>query len=222
MSKKKAASIPERPLFEAVSPMLIVPFAGKPCPFRLRKLSGLQVAACGDFSLIETFQDKIARKKTPTTLELNEYAERQHQICKLSMVQPTYEEVMAEIAPGADWKGIESELQAIKREFDRMVDGPEKKELQDRYNRIELRHKFILPEDFLGAVLDFALSITESGIKSVSDKMLIDAATLAVLGHDNPHDHVDTSLLKPHHIVDFDNRAWIEYYREQEKKKKRA
>lgn len=138
------------------------------------------------------------------------------------MGKPSYDEVIAEIAPGFDWKAMEGELDSLKKEFRKLPDGPDKKFVQDKYNRIELMYKFILPDDFRGALLDYALSITESGIKDVSDKMLVDAATLAILGHDNPHDHVNTQLLTEEMIIDFDNRAWIEYYRVKKQNQKGA
>lgn len=223
MSKKKAVRATERPLFEEAAPLLAIPFNGALMPFRIRKLRSDQILTLGNMSLIETFHDKMARKKKPTILEMNEYVERQHKICKLAMVQPTYDEVVAEIAPGFDFAALEVELREIKTSFDKMDDGPEKKAIQDKYNIMELQYKFLLPGDFMGSVLDFCLGITESNLKLVTSEVLLQAAILATRGHDNPSDHIDKSLLKPHHILDFDNRAWLEFDREQEKnKKKRA
>lgn len=222
MCRRKAAHS-ERPLFDEAVPLLMLPFNGRLMPFRIRELRGDQILTLGNISLIETFHDKLAKQRKPTLLEMNEYVERQHLVCKLAMYAPTYDEVLAEIAPGFDFKALDDELKGIKEVFKTLKDGPDKKALQDKYNALEIQYKFILPGDFMGSVLDYALDITKSGIKKVTSEALLQAAILATRGHDNPSDHIDKALLKPHHIVDFDNRAWVEFDREQEKNnKKRA
>jgi hypothetical protein len=201
----------------------MLPFNGTLMPFRVKEVSTAQILTLGNMSLIETFHDKLAKGRAPSILEMNEYAERQHALCRFAMVSPTYDEVIAQIAPGFDFAALEAELKEIRTLFLAMRDGPDKKALQDKYNIAELRYKFLLPGDFVGALLDFALSITKSEIKRVTQEVLLQAAVLATRGHDNPSDHIDKTLLKPFHILDFDNRAWVEFDRDQEaKKKKRA
>jgi hypothetical protein len=215
MSRLKVAREPERPIFEASNPMLMLPFNGELLPFRVKKLTSNQILSLGNVSVIETFHDKINKARTPTPEEMNEYAERQHQLVKLAMVQPTYDEVIAQVVPGFDWKALEAELADIKTRFKAMKPGKDKSELQNRYNLAEMRYKFILPADFIGAVLDFCLDISSSGIRAVTSDILLHAAVLATRGHDNPSDHVDTTLMTPFHRQDFDNRAWLEFDRKQ-------
>ncbi len=220
MSKDTAARATERPIFEASNPLLMLPFNGTLLPFRVKKLTSNQILSLGNVSLIETFQDKLVKGKAPTALEMNEYAHRQHELVKLAMMAPSYDEVIAEVVPGFDWKALEKELADIKKRFKDMKDGKEKKELQDRYNLAEMRYKFVLPADFIGAVLDFSLDISASGIRNVTADILLHAATLATRGHDNPSDHIDTSLMTAFHKQDFDNRAWLEFDRKQSEKKR--
>jgi hypothetical protein len=209
--KRAPAQTEEQALFDASNPILFLPFCGVVRPFRIRELQSTQIMSMGDISLIETFSDKVQKKKTPSIDELIAYSERQHGICRLAMVAPTYDQVIHAVAPETDFKAIEKELQDIKKLFHLITDPIEKKDLQKIYNRIELQYKFILPADFISSVMDFALNITKSRIKDVSDKMLTHSAILAIRGHDNPSDHIDTSFFTEFQVQDFNNRAWLEY-----------
>ena len=46
---------------ELQSPLIMAPFLGGFIPIQVRELDSIKIQACGDFSLIQTFADKIRK-----------------------------------------------------------------------------------------------------------------------------------------------------------------
>jgi hypothetical protein len=187
-----------------------IPFHGTPVFVKLKTLTSLQIRSCGDFSLIETMDDKIRMKEKPKLSEIIAYAEKQYKLCKEALVSPTYDEIF-EIA-GADPK-IKEKLELIeelKKELQKTKAGPERTELENRLNNLKIWCYYILPEDFVAYITSWVLQIDKTDIKKVTDKILLDAAILAINGHDNPADHVDGNLTE-YNYDDINRRAWTIY-----------
>lgn len=206
------------PIYEASNPLVILPFWGHPIAVRLRELTAAHVYSVGDVSLIETFQDKVRAKAIARIDDINEYVERQHRLCELSLVKPTYQEILDIAGTHINKSEIDAELKAIKILFVSAPEGPEKRELQNKYNIYELQYRFILPPDFMTAVINYALKLISTDIKKVTEKTLLDAAIMAVQGHDNPADHLPGNFTD-FNREDINRRAWSEYYRMKEETK---
>ena len=212
MKRKPIAQTEEEKLYDVSYPILLAPWHGHLTPIRVRRLSLTQALSCGDFSMIELFEDKIAKNERPTIEMMNAYAERHQKLCKLAMVKPTYDEAMKIAGAHVDSVDVDRQLREIKALFNELElkkgDPKQIRELADQYNTLELACKFLLPPDFSAFVVNYCLQIDTSDIKSVTEEMLLNAAILASRGHDNPSDHLSgvfTDLMKR----EIDNRAWV-------------
>lgn len=185
----------------------------------LRELSEAQIYAIGDISMIKTFWDKIASKKEPTVDEMSAYAERHDQLLRLSMANPTYNDVIEMAGSYIDHESIDRELKEIKALWKTLPFGQEKTRLKKQYDGIELASKFILPPEFTSPLVAWITGISRSDIDKVTYEMLIKSATLATLGGDNPSDHIGGKFERfPGDKLltdDINNRAW--YYLQHKK-----
>jgi len=207
---------------DAAYPLVRVLFSGEWVYVKLRKLNQAQILSLGDFSLIETFQDKIRRKELERKLTMREvvaYAERHHQIVMAALVSPTYDEVVQ--AAGVDPRTEEKreELKRLRELLRETPEGKERRELEERIDSILVWVDLILPEDFTAMIVGFTLGLDESDIKAVSEEMLIQAAVLAERGHDNPADHID-GRFTAFNRDDINRRAWVLLNRFREEKKR--
>ncbi len=209
------------PYYEAAYPLVILPFWGNPVAVRIRELSASQVYSVGDVSLIETFQDKVRAKKTPTMEDVNAYTERQHRLCEIALAQPTYQEIMVIAGTHINTEEVKAELAELKKLFRAAPDGPEKMQLKNRYDVLELQFRFLLPPDFMAGVLNYATKINDTDIKRVTQETLLDAARMAVMGHDNPADHLPGNFTD-FNREDINRRGWAEYHRWKESKSGRG
>jgi hypothetical protein len=229
----KSAKIPdkvqtqEERLTDALYPIVALSFNGTKEFFKIRDISNNTAAilSCGDFSLLEFREDKIARqhKKEFTFAEMNAYAERQHNIARACMVEPSYQKVLDIAQSGIDLKAINEELKEIKKMVKDMPKGIERNQLFEKYNKTELLYKLVLPADFLTELLAFTLKIGETDIKAVSEKMLVSAAILAQNNHNSPHENL-SGVFTEFNKYDIDIQAWHKYaeHRDKEKNKKKA
>ena len=195
---------------KAQYPILVVPFYGEPITVMVRKLTQAQTLACGNISLIETFQDKINKKLMADKVRMSDvcaYAERNTEIVKRALVKPTYEEIIKKIDNGKTIE-IKRQLDEARQKLAELKPGPKKTALQTEIDGLKVWCEFILPEDFMATIVSWALGIDESDIKELSEKTLIEAAILAERGHDNPADHLNgnfTDFMRD----DINKRAWL-------------
>jgi len=167
--------------YDAQFPLIMVPFYGAMVGVRLRELTQAQILASGgdEFSLIETFHDRIRNKKKPTLQEIVDYAAVQHRITKRALVKPTYEQIMAICETGLDIAAKRAELDALKDELDSMPPGPGTSRLEERIASVRIWLDLLLPSDFTASVTAYALGIDKSDIKDVTEDALDKAAMLA-------------------------------------------
>jgi len=196
---------------DAAFPIVTVPFHGTTVPVKLRELTQVQIRACGDFSLIKTFEDKVrAMSGKPTMSEINAYSERYHRIAEAALVAPSYDQIMGLF-------DRDQKVAAARKECDRLdallaqaPKGPKRAALEEEIQSLRIWSDLILPEDFLSAVMSYALGLDKSDIDEVTDDVLLDAAILADRGKDNPSDHLD-GRFTPFMRDDINRRAWIAY-----------
>lgn len=229
----KRTSIPkpettqEERLKDSLYPVVALTFNGTKEFFKIRDISNNTAAilSCGDMTLIETFESKISHnhKKSITIQEMNEYAERQHKIAEICMIEPSYQKVLDIAQTGIDLKAVDAELKEIKHLVKDMPKGLERTAFYDRYNKIELMYKLVLPADFLTELLGLTLKITQTDIKSVTEKMLINSAIMAQNNHNSPHDNL-SGVFTEFNKYDIDRTAWNLFaeHKEKERLKKKA
>jgi len=202
-------------------PIILAPFFGTPIPIMVRELTQAQIIACGNFSLIETFRDKIERqqnKKQFDILAAAEYAEKQHLICSKALIKPTYNEII-EMITDKSIVDAKSKIDELKEKLKETPRGEERTSLEKELDSLRVWTDLILPEDFMAVVMSYALGIDKSDIKELTSETLLRAAILAELGHNDPSDHIDgkfTAFMRD----DINTRAWMILFDERQKNKK--
>ena len=192
-------------------PIVAVPMYGQIVFVKLRRLTEAQIRACGDFSLIGIAFDK---NRKPTMQDLRDYSAMQQKIVESALVSPSYDKLMEIVGAGSRVKEDREKLHELECKLFPMPDGPEKKDLLDQITRLEMFAEFILPNDFSAAIFAYAVGIADSDIGSITDDMLLEAARLATLGHDNPANHISGNFTD-FNIGDINRRAWYLLQKEQ-------
>jgi hypothetical protein len=203
----------------AAIPVIALPWHGSMVCVKIRELNQTQILACGDFSLIETFKDKVRQKKNKLKRgDVMAYAEAQHAIARAALMSPTYDEIMDRIGKGKDIDAKKAELAELQASLQSCPQGPQRSALEEEIDSYRIWIDLIFPTDFLSALVAYCLGINKSDIKNVSEKMLLDAAILAEKGHDNPHDHLQGEFTE-FNKHDIDVRAWmiLEDFKEEQK-----
>ncbi len=205
-------------LYNAVQkPAIMVPFLGTMVPVVVRKLSQIQIRACGDFSLIETVNDMIQREDKKTSIaEMLKYSEMQYEILRRSLVSPTYEEIMKLNEYDILRLETEKELGELEEILNNMAPCVQRDKLMISYNTALMNTRFLLPSDFVSYIVSFALGVDESDIKLITEEMLYEAAVKATKGHDNPADHIHGNFTD-FNYEDINKRAWIIYHERNKK-----
>lgn len=191
----------------AVAPLLWPPFNGVLIgPVKAKRLRHAEIASCGDFSLIETFYDKV-RAKEVTRGDMSGYAKIQHAILRKALISPTYDEIMKVVGQYENLEWCKERLKAFRLEVDREEDATEKKKKQRELEDLEMQYYNVLPGDFTGFFMAFSLQIAETDIKSVGDEILLEAASLAKLNNNRPSDNIG-GVFTDFNRADIDKRAW--------------
>lgn len=207
------------PFESTLRPMVVVPFFEEEQTIILRKLTGTQRRACGDFSLIQTVSDTITNKnKNISFKDQCSYARLQHEILKRSLVSPTYDEIMELNEFDVLRKEAEKQIEELEPIINSLPNGVKKEELKKEYYIAVSNAKYWLPIDFISHVISYALDIDGSDLRDITDEMLFEAAILAKKSKGRPSDYMPGNF-KDHHLIDIDKRSWSEYYKREEKKK---
>lgn len=188
-------------------PIIFAPFHGTPVPVMVQKLTQAQIMACGNFSLIETFEDKIRRKKKPTRQDIIAYSERNNEIVKAALINPTYEKIFEIIGHTPIAEKSKKILKELKIKLGQVKGDAKRRAIEEEIDAVHIWTNYLLPSDFTAYITSFVLGIDESDIKTISENMLLEVAILAERGHDNPADHIDGKFT-PFMRDDINNRAW--------------
>jgi hypothetical protein len=184
----------------------MVPFFGTIVPVKLRELTEAQILSCGDFSLIETFEDKIRRKKIKIK-DIVAYSEKNHKILKEALVAPTYDQIYELIGTDPKVEEKKAILSKLEKKLHQCPPGPQRSALTEEINTMKIWCNYLLPDDFISHIVAYSLGIDKSDIKLISENMLLDCAILAEKGHDNPSAHID-GMFTPFMKNDINRRAW--------------
>jgi hypothetical protein len=184
----------------------------------VRKLSATQIMACGNFSLIETEEYQREKARPTNWKRYCEYAEQTAKICRASLVSPTYAQIFEVIGKKAFNEEARARFIEIKKEISEMQRGPARQELEKQNEATRVLWEFLLPEDFVSAIVTYALDSENEVIKSLTDDILLELAILAEKGHDNPSDHLDGKL-SAFNKIDIDRCAMYALYKYREENK---
>ncbi len=201
-------------------PLVVVPFNGIDVPVVLRELNQVQIRSCGNFSLIETFEDKIRIKESSKISDIVKYTRTMSNIVEAALVKPTYAEIMAIFDADGTLKGFKEKLQVLRKKLHSTPGGAERTALEDEIAMAEALVNSVLPTDFLSTITAYALGIEKSDIKEITNEVLLDCAILAHSGHDNPADHLEgnfTAFMRD----DINRRAWETFHNWREKESKK-
>lgn len=207
----------------AVYPAVSLKFNGKEVIQIAKRLSSLEIQSCGDFSLINLDSDKHKGSTEDPVVQMAKYAELQHKVLKMSMINPTYDEVEEMLLKHANVEDLKERMQRSKEQyiFNKDLSIEDKKILEREYAILEMRVKFIFPSDFLIDMFTFATSQDISDIKLlVSEEILYNAAILAKKGNCRPSDILcEDGNYTAFNKHDIDMRAEIIFYERTKKKK---
>ena len=184
-----------------------VPFNSKLIWCKLRCPNGSQLQSRGSVTLIKIAQDHKSKKID--TEKLIEIRNIQEGIVRDTLNYPTFEEIETLIFDEDNVMSKQKkELEEIRKIDLSELDIDKKKELTDEMDRLELATAFVLPEDAFSFLTSWGLGLDVSDIKNITEDMLIEAASLAKLGHDNPTDHMTGITLTDRDKTDIDKTAW--------------
>jgi len=211
MEKKYDVNASLEKIRDAQFPLLVIPFNDTPVFVKLRELNQASIMTCGEFSLIETLEDKIRMKsKNIKIKDVIAYAKKNHAIVKESLVSPTYEQIFEMIGIDPKVEEKREKIKEIKKKLTKEKPGPRRSAVEEELDVLEIKSLYILPDDFVSWIVCFALKIDKTDIKKISKKMLLDFAILAKNGNDNPADHIEGDFT-PFNKDDINRRGWIEY-----------
>lgn len=184
-----------------------VPFNGKTIWCQLRCPNGSQLQSRGSVTLIKLAQDHKAKKID--TEKLIEIRNIQEGIVRDTLNNPSFDEIETLIFNEDNVMSKQKkELEEIRKIDLSTLEQDKAKELISEMDRLELATSFVLPEDAFSFLTSWGLGLDVSDIKDITEDMLIEAASLAKLGHDNPTDHISGVSLTDRDKTDIDKTAW--------------
>jgi hypothetical protein len=199
-------------IHDAEYPLIPACWKGTPVLVRVRELSQVQLMACGNFSMInlgELGEGPFVWKKWTA------YAEQNYRILKACLVAPSYEEVFELVGKGAAVKEAEARFRELDDLIGQLPRGPMRQGFERERDTTRCMFDLMLPEDFIGPIVSYAVGVHKSDIKKITRDMLLDAAVLAERGHDNPSDHIE-GVFTAFNRDDINRRAWAVLVEEQE------
>lgn len=174
---------------------------------QLRTSNATQLEACGVVSMVE----KLGGVKDSSVEEMLEIRNQMESICKITMNNPTFDEFISMITDSdVVHSKMRLELERIKAIDCTGMSAMEKDCIDTKIKELELHLAFLLPENTFDFIVKWALGADVSDIKKVSREKLLEAAILANIGHDSPHDHLN-GCFTDRDPSDLDKSAWAVY-----------
>lgn len=205
----------------AVSPAVSFHFNGKEIFFIARTLSSLEIQSCGNFSLVNLDSDTPKDSKEDPIVAMAKFAEIQHKVLKLAMISPTYEEVEQVLFKHAGVDDFPKRMEEIKTQFVFEKDSKKKMAMEKEFAILEMRSKFIFPQDFLIEMFEFATEQKKSDVrKLVSEDILLEASILAEKGRCRVSDILCADgYFSEFNKLDIDKRGAVVLYNHRKKGK---
>ena len=191
-----------------------VPFNGTDVFCQLRCPNATQLEQCGDISNITIDREKGTDGKPSDysydeTLQIRNYQEA---LCQLVLNVPTFDGI-ASLVGEHDFviRDKRAELEAIKDRFAaerENMTATEGKTLETRMEALELQLGFILPDDTMAFLCQWAMGNDVSSIKKITKENILKAASLAKAHNKAPSDYL-SGVFTDHNRADIDSHAFM-------------
>lgn len=174
-----------------------VPFNGQDVWCQLRCPNATQIEQCGDMSniVIEKYEG-LKEGESPKydydeIIQIRNYHE---ELCKLVFNVPTFDQI-ASLVGDNDFliSAKRKELQELRDKYEANKEGMSKTEqdiIETQMRTIELQIGFILPDDTMSFVAQWAMGNDISDIKKITKENFLRAASLARLHRKAPSDYL--------------------------------
>lgn len=194
---------------------IVLPWNGKESIFIVRMLNSTQIKACGEFSTLVNLSTDVDEPKLNEIVQIKNMQER---LMKMSLVSPTYIELLDVLYDSKLIEDIKIQMELVKKEIEEVEDVEHRDLLVKEIEAYELYLGFLFPDDFMAGLTTFVLQRDNSDIRRVTRDILLEAAILAERGKDNPADHI-TGEFTDFHREDINRHAWtiLEEFREDQK-----
>ncbi len=192
---------------DIIYPLIAVPFNDTFELVLLRELNQAQLEMFGAFSLIDIYS-KSCLENSLNIEDKVKYAQTMSEIARISLIKPTYDEIMTLVDDEDMLKGGKEKLQSLREKLYTTPECKERKELEDQISLTAILYDLILPVDFLSTIASYALKLDKIEIKFFTDDVLIDCALLAKNSRNNPSDHI-SGIFTKFTKDDINRRAWI-------------
>lgn len=170
---------------------IAVPFNGANVWCQLRCPNATQLEQCGDMSNIVLQKNENDKLSYDDIIKIRNYHE---EICKLVFNIPTFDRIAALIGNG-DFVISEkrAELERVKKLYEENKGGlpdVEKSTIDTRIKTLTLQLGFILPDDTMAFITNWAMGNDVSDIKKITRDSLLRAASLAKAHSKAPSDYL--------------------------------
>ena len=187
--------------------VIMVPFYGTMIPVKVRKLTEAQISACGNISLIKTFEDRVAQAAIRTNMkDIIAYCDRMHELTKRALIAPTYDQIIEQFAHDRAILDARKLLDDLKAQLKKTPKGIKRRALEEEIDTTRLWVDLILPNDFMATIISWVMGIDSSDIEELSREILLEAAVLAERCHNEPADHI-SGRFTPFMRKDINRRA---------------
>ena len=174
-----------------------VPFNKQEIWCQLRCPNAVQLEQCGDLSNItlDKFKDlKEGELPEYTKEEMIQIKNYQEEICRVVFNVPTFDNI-ASLVGSKDFVISEKrkELQQFKEKFEahkKEMTEAEKITLNEQIRRIELQIGYILPDDTMAFITNWAMGNDITEIKKITKEKFLRAASLAKIHNKAPSDYI--------------------------------
>ena len=186
---------------------IAVPFNGVDVYCQLRCPNATQIEQCGDISVIDTSDEK----RDFTHDEIITMRNYQEALAKLVLNRPTFDEIGVLIGEGdfvvASKKKRLAEIQFHFNENEKKMSASERKVIQTEIDTLELELGFILPDDTMTFLTQWAIGGDVSHAEMLTKESLLRAASLAKAHGKAPTDYI-SGVFTDHNKADIDTHAF--------------
>jgi len=203
---------------------IAVPFNGADVFCQLRCPNATQLEQCGDVSNLVI--DAGDKQRTLTADEITALRNYQEAVCKVVFNIPTFDEIGAIINDSdfviANKREVLQEIVERFNESKHKMTVIEQQTLHAQIKTLELELGFVLPDDTMAFITQWAMGNNVSDVKRVTRRQLLRAASLAKAANRAPSDYV-SGTYTDFNRAEIDAQAWLalgEHMKDAEEMKK--
>ena len=195
-----------------------VPFNKTDVFCQLRCPNATQLEQCGDISNIILDREENKKFDYEELITIRNYQEA---LCKLVFNVPTFDEIASLVGEDLVLSKMQAELEAAKKRYEEsrgeMTDS-EQSSFDAQIRTLELQLGYILPDDTMAFVTQWAMGNDVSDVKRLTRDKLLGAAALSKASGNSPTDHISGVFtdFNKNEINAYALKVWDEYLKDQE------